>query len=303
MFVPLFWCFLVLFQPKELVVPKFCVIEIGGSGPKSFLISENFKIIAKDSISASPLKNIRDGVMNDEAILKSLESTKKLITKLRTQEVDLFLVASSSISGAKNFENFQTMFQNEFGRKLHSVTSDVEAKLLFTSIFNGNPGDSALLDIGSGNTRLSYVTKHGEFKTEAINLGTLTFCDLVKTTSYGSVDILDRLLPPKPIEKPKKLYVTGGIAWAMTSFLDQMVEGSPEILNKIRNMDLKITNNHAEVTKVFSIENLHAGRALLLKMIEWTGAEPQAIRFVDKPEGWSTQWLKQHVASLPRESK
>lgn len=286
-------CFLLAFQSGEAEV-DFLVIEIGGKGPKALVISHDFRVIDTKSENASPLKGMAHGLMTELAMQDCLNATTSLISEMKEnlrkkdRKFEMMLVASSSVSSAKNFASFKSTMENHLNVKIESVTADEEAGFIFSTIVPQRMRHDAMaLDIGSGNARVAWLDE-GLLKQITIPIGTVVATNMGSTTKDLALEI-QGLLPPSPNVKGKQLHLYGGIAWALKSF-DQN-EKSIMNLEKIKALDLK-ANLNPDVAKVFNYENLYAGRILLLELLKWTGSDLCAVEFVNQPGSWVVEWLK-----------
>lgn len=292
-------CLLFAFQGGEAEC-DFFVIELGGKGPKALVISHDFRVIDTKSENASPLKGMAHGLMTELAMQDCLNATTSLISEMKEnlrkkdRKFEMMLVASSSVSSAKNFASFKSTMENHLNGKIESVTADEEAGLVFSTIVPPNMGQNAMaLDIGSGNSRLAFFDE-GLLKQITIPVGTVVATNMAASSTKDLALEIRRLLPPSQNVKGKRLYVTGGIAWALKS-LDPNEKSSLINLEKIRALDLKAHLN-PDVAKVFTYENLYAGRILLLELLQWT-SDHCAVEFVNQPGSWAVEWLKKKVTT------
>lgn len=290
-------CFLLAVQSGE---SDFLVVEIAGKGPKAFVISHDFRLIDSKNVSASPLKGMADGLMTEPAMQDCLKATITLAREMaeplkqKGQNFKVMMVASSSVSVAKNFPSFKSTLEKQMAVKIDSVTADEEASLIFSTIVPPSMRQNGMaLDIGSGNSRLAWH-QDGLLKQVTIQIGTVVATNMASTSKDLALEIRG-LLPSSPNVNGKHLYVVGGIAWAMNSFLNP--NDKTMDLRKIRALDFERNKVPPEVVKVFSRENLTAGRVLFFELLRWTSSDLGAVEFVNQPGSWTMEWLKKKVTT------
>jgi exopolyphosphatase/pppGpp-phosphohydrolase len=116
--------------------------------------------------------------------------------------------------------------------KIQYISAKREAELSIEGIMPRKYRDAAILiDIGSGNTKGGYKAADGAFATMSAPFGTVTFSERVKKAegnyAEAAKSLRESLLRPsfekelatlKEIDKRRRVYLSGGIVWAASTF-------------------------------------------------------------------------------------
>jgi len=293
---------LIIYQPTDVTI----AIEVAGKGPKLIIVKEKYEPLFIDSASASPLKDAANGIMTNysmtlttvavaELLIKGKEKAKEKNWHIKNQVI----VASSSISETKNSKSLFSQIQSSTGEKVCSVTAKEEARLTFQAVVPKNKRNDALIvDVGSGNSRVAWVDEDDKVKEITIPLGTVTATNLMNNLQKAIFELKIKELVKIPLPQKETAYVTGGSAWALQTIINPPTElYTPFGTSKVRVLDIqaeysKLKSNQHKISKVFSQENLIAGSNLLLGILD-NFPENQKIIFVNNPESWVIEFLKE----------
>lgn len=228
-------------------------IEIGAKGIRAIAVDvldgdRESKIVFLENKNTTLVADVADKKQYAQA---SLDATAELVGKFakrirdehKVHEKRLYVVGSSGLfvpfDGDENLikpnkARLIEAIQKSTGVTMDFVTVVREAELTITSIVPRNArNDSVLLDIGSGNTK-GGAELQGALVTFGIPFGTVTFTDRVKKDA-GTGSFIDmaaklrkELVTPQLDEslkgkaeliQRKRVYLGGGAAWAMTTFM------------------------------------------------------------------------------------
>lgn len=224
-------------------------IEVGASGIKAgiFTFSENVDglevrqvVDVKDN--PQPILYIKDGSFSQEGLKVVTDSVASLYGPLkeRAKEKGLnpvyFAVGSSSVATAANAAELAKEIRTATGLDLGFVRPEEEAQLaLISSVPAKRFGESVLIDIGGGNTKLGYmVTSLGRFRGAEVRWGSRSVVREVGTSAdlvafRASVDklIAEKTLPQYDEVAQKnsslttrgRIYWVGGAAWAVATVM------------------------------------------------------------------------------------
>jgi hypothetical protein len=256
----LFFCALALFsvpapswaQTKETVDARYGVIEVGSSGVKAIAI-EKLKEDPKAKSEDPPTKVIREyKVENPEAYKGGTDGVattvgaevskfaRKMSEEDGVPQDHIYVVGSSGIP--KDVQ--KTIGNNIEDRSIEYIDVERETMLTFKGIvppWRLNLNEVVLLDIGSGNSKGTYLTERKpalKFVTFSIPLGAKTLAqELDKKPEQAKELIQESVVAPvkaasqqyEGMRKCSRLYIAGGVPWAMA------VLSHPERFGKDKN--------------------------------------------------------------------
>jgi len=216
------------------------------------------KILYSETINTTIMK-VKDNKFTPEAIAETVEAVKKIFTRLQQEHQispeHIYIVGSSGLR-SDNKQELVSEVKKATGKAMSFLSVEMEVQLSIAGTIpqqrdDDKPGNerhaAMLIDIGSGNTKGGYQQAISapvtgvpvdEFVTMGIPYGTVTFTN--EATRYRKAEgdlrefALDAmLLSPKTLneqlgreiaKKPglmvrERLYLTGGIVWAMATLL------------------------------------------------------------------------------------
>ncbi len=271
-------------------------IEVGSKGVKAIVV-ERRKVSGefefKIHLEATKNTKVIDakGKGTNESGVAIIEDTAKAVsdyfTEIRSKNVTadhIYIVGSSGISESLD-ESQRVILVSRVaqftGKTMEFV--NVEEEVMFS--INGlvSPASlpsSILVDIGSGNTKFGYHTAEGEEEPDTNNLiyggirfGTGSFArDISKLaagggdfTALSSANAAQRIRPQledevsrKPgFQNRTKVYLSGGIVWAMTTLLhpDEVTAPYASLDSKdIETFYALVRRNFATPTKMFEAD-------------------------------------------------
>ncbi|MEQ9468104.1 MAG: hypothetical protein RLN88_11870 [Ekhidna sp.] len=201
------------YQPLKPINGQLkAVIEVGSLGLNYFIIEidkDGRWTLEKSFFGRS---NIIYGVSSTAEILAQIESFNKEIRALGVSAKNIHLVASSSVGKLGDTSSLVAELAKS-GMKLIPISADREAELaLIATIPKEFISESFLVDIGSGNTKISWVSNMDTFSIETH--GSKYFLgDVQDTTVFRQVR--DALL--KVPQKNRNLcFMLGGMIYELT---------------------------------------------------------------------------------------
>jgi exopolyphosphatase/pppGpp-phosphohydrolase len=291
-------------------------IEIGGKGIKMSVI--DVKNIKKGIYEVEDFWTENAGIASGISIDGNLgeediniasnivaDNYKKMISKFRIEEKNIFIVASSGVGMAKNTEALVKKIKLLTNKKLNIVSSSLEARLLLKGcIPPKNYRNSMILDIGGGNTKGGYIDDiNGRIFFSPLNLdiGTVTLTEKINEKNklrprdefnevffdYQTVLRKDfsKMYATRPeLVKKNNFYLSGGAVWAFYILFNhkEAEENFSEInYNDVLSLKFIVENNfrqiellaltNKDVRKVlgtYSQKNLISGCNLLMIALE-----------------------------------
>lgn len=140
------------------------IIDLG-TNTFHLLISENEEVILKKStVVKLGEKGISQGYITAEAMdrgILALENFKSLIDSFQVESGNVFAFGTSALRNAKNAEDFVKSVTKKIGIKIHVISGDREAELIFKGVQSAGifPGTSLIMDIGGGSVEFILCAK------------------------------------------------------------------------------------------------------------------------------------------------
>jgi exopolyphosphatase/pppGpp-phosphohydrolase len=302
-------------------------IEIGAKGIKTIVVDVvegNLKILSVDTKNTTL---VADLAAKKQFVAKSLDETaeavaksvKKIHEEFKVAEKRIYVVGSSGLFAPLNGDEKLIKANKELLvdaiRKSSTLMMDFisftrEAELTVASIVpTGLRDESVLLDIGSGNTKGGAEQKGSGFVSFGIPYGTISFFDRVNKEANKddffktAVRLRNELVLPKlqeslkdkpELAKRKRVYLSGGTIWSLTTFEKPADRGSMvpltlsdfasfskflrENTNELPNADLsRVADSEVkklaiedmnQVRKTFTPVQLIAGMEILNSLVE-----------------------------------
>lgn len=246
--------------PKPENGKKMGAIVIGSSGLDAFIIS----VDKMDRWELIQTKFDNSRVIENEATLTQVQSQlNEFVTLIMEEEVrkeDLFIVVSSSASTNNNLKEILTKVQTDI--PIEYVSEEEEAIYAYEAVIPEEfEAESFVADIGSGNTKISFLEK-GKIQT---------------ITTYGSKYYLDSLnseevyidlksVIGKEIENRfQNCFLIGGVPFLLAS----NIKKTEERYTIINNLDsIKSTNSKLESGK-FIIKAIKEGSNVHNMIFDW----------------------------------
>ena len=296
----------------------FGVIEVGSSGIKALVVEQT-----PNDPEGSPTRTLKqydpvdkNAFTVDAAASGRVSEAVKRIHQEMQDEFKLpkghfFVVGSSGLPAEVRRALTDTIYDD--GVKMDFITPEMEARYEFQGIVpRGRYSEVVLVDIGSGNTKGGYVEKltpEVMIATFNIALGTKTYAqEINKARGDGAFRVTaevlrkEKLIPliAEPVQQfpglqtSPRLYLAGGICWAMATLLHpNSVDSAWTTLNKdeiksfceramsnprqvltpsFDKVDAKVLDKVKEETarigKVFNEDQLMAGAQILLTFLD-----------------------------------
>ena len=223
-------------------------IEIGAKGVKATVIRvtpgkeglDTKMLFAKTANTT--LSALKDGKFRADAIEETGDEVGKFFKRMEQEfkvpAKSVYVVASSGLPRPTNFDALVKIVKDKTGKDLRSINAKEEVVLSILGVVKPElRGTSALVDIGSGNTKGGYLEKASagmalQAVTFSVPLGTVTFTSRVKKEGGKFVEAAARLREPalaKPLAeavakhpgltKRERVYLSGGLVWAMVTVL------------------------------------------------------------------------------------
>ena len=261
--------FLVSINP--VLGQRFGGIEIGAKGVKWIAMNLDLKN------SKNPVELLDSGDLNTtlsalngtefeasslDTTIEAVESFHEILhEKHKIPRHRIFVVSSSGLPKADNFESLIGGVEKSIGQRLDVLTVEDEVRLGIHGLFLQNSdrlGEALVIDVGSGNTKGGYIVSSALEKHETTNIfhlpGTVTFTTAVKELAeerhidFSAANALakESILKPKVQKQLKEndalksrrlVYMNGGIVWAISTFLH------PE-MNDVANVPLTLQELH-----------------------------------------------------------
>lgn len=224
----------------------FSAIEVGSKGVKGKVIQElphlneygqKLILFRKEKIAernATPVK--------PESKAETVEAVKGMFQEIQKRFnipcEQIVIYGSSGLAGKITDADKEVLIkeiQEATGRTMEFITPEQEANMAFDGVVpQWRLNEVTLIDIGSGNTKGTYLDSNGKHIAFSIPFGTVTFTDEIEA-SKGNFDFVkaaekgkqERLIPlifsevqRKPgMQTIPRVYLSGGISWALFTLI------------------------------------------------------------------------------------
>lgn len=330
-----------------------CAIEIGSKGIKGAVFSypdngnlSQAETLFDQKINVGIVGTMKERRFSEPGIRETAEAVSKLareaqpaLRKSNAAETCL-VVGSSGVAVADNKDQLASAVRQATGADMSFLTAEEESRyaLISTIYPPERRAASILLDIGSGNTKIGYVTMDGRHFALDVPYGTVTLKKAALVQSGTDVEVAvnaairQKILPDyreqlqnRPgLTNRSQVYWVGGAAWATATFThpelagDEFVPLSKEDIEKFllalkrdawRNPDLSKLDSTSrdiasreiqKVMDVFTREDLIAGVGLMKALTRTLNPEA-SIRFPRKGQwlvGYASEQAKKMTATV-----
>jgi Ethanolamine utilization protein EutJ (predicted chaperonin) len=333
--------FLLFFSINSFSQELYGGIEIGSQGIRTSIIkiknveNETFEMVEFWTTNVGLAKNLSktgtlDAAKIDQAVKIVSEDFETLQKELNVKISNIYIVASSGISKAKNLDVLVDQIIDCTLKKVNIVSSKAESVFLLRgSVPKENYLNSLILDFGATGIKGGYVieTKSNDviFQPISVAFGTISLSEILeqKTNNKKNIDTyneevfkyiptldekMQNVFNQHEISKTKNLiYLAGGAPWAYCmlnlktvndynefTFRD-LQEYNAFLQNSFQKyVDMSATNlNIEKVLKTYNQKQLIAANTLLMSSLENIGnLDTKKIYFTKKSQ---TAWLISYV--------
>ncbi|WP_022855675.1 tetratricopeptide repeat protein [Thermodesulfobacterium thermophilum] len=244
-----------LYELEKVATTLYGGVEVGSKGVKAIALElklsgdelYEIKELYRESINTTIIAGVKetgrfskDGI---EETMRALASLIEGIKKVGVPEKNIFVVASSAISGVSNVDEFARAVKEKTGYEL--ILLDKDGEVLYNivgAVPNKYLYSSVVVDIGSGNTKIGYLEEVGGkpfVRSFEIPYGTVSLTEEAKkrgSLRAGLREVIEKEVIPlvkremekKPAFKSRKsVFLIGGIVWATVSLtMPESVEES-----------------------------------------------------------------------------
>ena len=309
-------------------------IEIGSKGIKGIAINysgvdnngqQDYKIVLREDIKADVIDGAKDSFLQEKKIAEAALAVEVLFNKIKKYDPQYFvIVGSTSFDNYKNKAALENAIAEKVGKKVEFITSDEEIfYALKASVRPKYLNKSILIDIGSGNTKVGYVSPMSAngFESTRFEYGTKSLTQKASDLGGNYQDNLRKIAQTEIIpvvrlalqKQPgignvaRRVYIEGGASWAVASY------AQPENISKSftylttkevsgvakrfqsGSMTYAAQNDEAENTFIkimdnFDLRQLQAGSLILDTILSEINGEQRKIIF-NRNGGWIIGFL------------
>ncbi len=316
-------------------------IEIGSQGIKSSIIkiknveSQIYETKEFWTTNIGLAKNLNKNENLDEnkineALKVVVEDFEKMKNEFKIQIGNIYIVASSGVSSAKNIDSLIDQIRELTLKNVNTISAETEAQLLLKGCVSEQNIDNALiLDFGGNNIKGGFIVNENRkftFVPLNLNLGTVSFAEILNQKSgnklkiepyieaiFNYIPLLDKqfsnVVNENLLAKTKtRIYLTGGAPWSYCMMNQEVIK---EDYNEFKFNDLidfqgKLQNNFEiyeksietdknieKVLKTYNRRQLLAANTLLISALESLGNLENKILYYAK-QG-QIAWLVSYV--------
>jgi hypothetical protein len=218
----------------------FGAVEVGSKGIKGKVVQE-LETLNEDGAKLVVFRKEKIEERNVTAIepaskSESVEAVKDVFMEIQRRFnipcEQIVIYGSSGLDQVPHKTILAQEVQQVTGRTMEFITSEAEANLAFDGVVpEWRRGEVVLIDVGSGNTKGSFLTSDTQHVTFSIPFGTTSFTDEVKRiqgdaefkeAAEESKKKLTQLISDEVQRKPgmqnsPRVYLAGGISWALST--------------------------------------------------------------------------------------
>lgn len=208
------------YKPELPVKGKlFAAIEIGSAGLNYFIVNmdkENRWTLVESGFGESELI---ENTTEIETIFFKIESYKRAILRSGVRKKDIYVIASSSAIELSKMEDIRSRLELS-GIKLRTVNAEQEGYFdLLATVPVEFVEESFLIDIGSGSTKVTWITELDTFSIETFG-SKYYMNDIHDTTTFRIVR--DQLLQI-PLKNRNLCFMLGGIPYEFAAVTGKKV--------------------------------------------------------------------------------
>ncbi|NJL39110.1 MAG: hypothetical protein HC899_21940 [Leptolyngbyaceae cyanobacterium SM1_4_3] len=220
----------------------FGAIEVGSKGIKGKVIQELETLNADGSklvvFRKEKIEERNVTAIEPDSKSATVESVKDMFIEIQERFnipcEQIVIYGSSGLDQAPHKTILAQEVQQATGRAMEFLTPEAEANLAFDGVVpEWRRGEVVLTDIGSGNTKGTFLNSDNQHVTFSIPFGTVTFTDEVKRiqgnagfqeAAEGAKKELTQLISNEIQRKPgmqnsPRVYLSGGISWALSTLV------------------------------------------------------------------------------------
>jgi hypothetical protein len=278
-FTILAWCLAAsgFLAPSALGAELHGGIEIGAKGVKATVVEAigegddiEFKVKSAGTTNTALAAGVdKVGRFDPKALATTVQAIKKYHDQLRKEfkvaPERIHVVASSGLFAAiadkpqrieANQRSLSEAVKKNIGVNLTFIDVKREAELSIVGTLPRNRRRTGLLiDIGGGNTKGGCLDKEGKYATFGVPFGTVTFSEFArkkkatdsKALASLGVETLTPLLKKRfadlpDVAKRDRVYLSGGVVWAVTTFVHPTLAKSftPLTLKEVEQFEAKL---------------------------------------------------------------
>ncbi len=281
---------------------KYAVIDIGSNSVR-LMISDGLTTISKHVTITKLAGGIKDGVLDFDAIKRTVNAVSFFVEKSKKENVDKTLIyATAAVRLAKNRQFFIDKVNDMCGINVDVISGDMEAYLGALGALNGT--DGGIIDVGGASSEISvFIDKNIKYS-NSLNIGAVTITDKCGQDKYKALQFSNEIIKQYGKVPSSKFYAIGGTATTVSAMLQEL---EPYDSTKVHNSIISKTDLTVLVEKLYSIsvedrkklkglqpdraEVIAGGCAILLNIFNHLNVDEIVVSESDNLEGYLLNYL------------
>ncbi len=218
----------------------YCVIDVGTNNVLLLIasVTDHIDVIMGDSRISALGKDMKDDLLNIEAIDRTKIILTDFIKKAHNFTENIIVVGTSCSRDAKNIFLLSDWLEDKYRLKYNIISGDEEARL--NGIANINEfkeiRDIVMFDVGGGSTEFIWINNGEIIQTQSIDLGIRKLQNMFDSDYHIKQNETRRLLDTlksSPFKNPVMVGI-GGTATSLGAMKFQLKKYDPQVVHKCK---------------------------------------------------------------------
>ncbi|MBQ9485962.1 MAG: Ppx/GppA family phosphatase [Clostridia bacterium] len=276
---------------------KYGIIDVGSNSVR-LLIAEDGKTIKKIIKTTLLAKGIKDGLLDRQSSLRTLNAIKEFVAEAKTANTDeIYAFATAAVRGAENGSEFAETVKVECGVPLEILSGEQEAETGYAGALKGR--DGAVLDIGGGSTEIGVVVGGKCVYAKSLPIGAVVLTEKFGQDSEKILAFVRETVKEYGTVPKSDFYCIGGTVTSLAAislklgiYDAEKVDGYKLTIKEIVRLEREISALSVQSRKTIPslqperADIIHAGACILRAVSEYVGAEYFTVSESDNLEGY-----------------
>lgn len=281
---------------------KYAVIDIGSNSVR-LMLSDGLKTLSKHVTVTKLAGGIKDGILVDEAIKRTVNAVSFFVDKAKNERVDKTLIfATAAVRLAKNRQVFVDKIKDACGIDVDVISGDLEAYLGGLGALNNN--DGGIIDVGGASSEIFVFIDKKITYSKSLNIGAVTITDKCGQNKNKALEFSNDIVKQYGEVPSCKFYAIGGTATTVSAILQEL---EPYDSSKVHNFVVTKSDLTSLLNKLCTLtieerkmlkglqpdraEVIAGGAAILLNIFNHLKIDEITISENDNLEGYLLKYL------------
>lgn len=278
---------------------KKSILDIGSNSVRLIVVANGI-VIHRKKITSQLGKNMLDGYLNSESILRTVKAVGILVKEALSYDCDLkdiYAFATAAVRNSKNSDDFLTLANSFLHNKIDVISGETEGEIALLGVLNYD--DGAVLDIGGASSELTVRNGGKIVYSHSLKLGAVLLYDMAGADRKKLAEIIENGVQEYDNPKIDSLFAVGGTATSI-AFMDIGCEAydrdkvhmhviTEQALSSL--VDKLFTMTDKEIEEFFKIscersKIIRGGALLMLAVMKKLNLEKITVSENDNLEGY-----------------